>query len=235
MNNNLYEYGGSCDVIIRCASERTIGGKHYAANEPYTKLENVFVDLQYATINSEQRGKENVLAARSAFPHIINIRGLTLTNKINQLIATKIEPQTISRSCTVKVSDGVGYLPEKANPNNLFVYNGNERISNVTLSPDGDKITGELEEGSTFLVFYEVNASTPSFDLTAPHFGYFTIEVIGHGNVDKRSKEIYMKFPACSLMSNAVFNFINGNILNAPLQFECIYKNQQTPYFNIGN
>ena len=46
-NNNLYEFGGSCDVIIRCNTDRVIGGTNYKANEPYTILKDVYCSLQY--------------------------------------------------------------------------------------------------------------------------------------------------------------------------------------------
>ena len=109
-------------------------------------------------------------------------------------------------------------------------------IHDFVLDESGEFLQSDsFQDETPYRIFYDIEASNYSYDLMAPHYGYFTIEIIGHGNTDKHSKEIYMKFPACSLMSTAMFNFINGDILNAPLQFECIYKNQPKPYFHIGN
>ena len=230
MNNNLYEFGGLCDVIIRCASERTIGGKTYRANEPYTLLEGVYVDLQYATKNSEQSGKTTVLSSREGFPDFINIRGLTLTDKINNLIANRIEPKSIGKVYDGIAYGGVIYLPEKASDTEIFVYKRNELFS-ATMGQNMDCIYGDFEEGETYKIFYNALVGTHAFDLEMPHYGYFTLEIKAKGNTDKITESVYMKFPACSLIAVPVFNFIGNNILNAPLRFQCIYKNQIAPYF----
>lgn len=230
MNNNLYEFGGLCDVIIRCSSERTIGGKSYKKNEPYTILEDVYVDLQYNTNNTEEGGRKTALAARVGFPHTINIRGLTLTNKINNLIATKTSARSVSKVYDGIAYDGKIYLPEPGD--NIFVFKGNSLIP-AQLDETKEIIYGELEEGTSYKIFYETIVSDCSYELETPQFGYFKIEVIGKGNTDKKTKTIYLSFPACSLVSTPVFNFVNGNILNSPLQFKCIYANQEMPYFNV--
>ena len=72
------------------------------------------------------------------------------------------------------------------------------------------------------------------YDFTTPHYGYFTLEIIGKGNQDKISNQVYIKLPAVSLMSTPVFDLVNGNLLHAPLQFQCVHQNQQKSYFNIG-
>ena len=47
--NNLYEFGTSCDVIIRCPFDTEIGGQFYKAGSPYTILKDVYYNLSYKT------------------------------------------------------------------------------------------------------------------------------------------------------------------------------------------
>lgn len=231
--NNLYEFGGLCDIIIRCASERRIGDKTYAANEPYTILEDVYCSLRYGIMASEANAKNNVIASRVGLPDYVDIRGITLTHKINNLIATQIEKNTISKIYHCAAENGIIWLPESnIVPESIFVYHHNERIVDFTLV--GEQIQGALEDGE-YLVFYEVLADNMCYDLTTPQYGYFALDIIGKGNTDKSSKNINIKIPAASLMSTPVFEFINGNILYAPLQFKIIHTNQKKPYFNVGD
>lgn len=231
--NNLYEFGGSCNVIIRCNSERTIGRKVYKVNEPYTILEDVLVDLRYTTLNSESSAKTNIIASKESYPNLINIHRITLTEKINDLIATRDTIQTVGDTYASYADNGVLYLPCAVVPSSLFVYANNELFTDYTVDISQDKLIGNFNDDCQYLVFYDKQVSSPSFSMVTPHYGYFTLEIIGKGNTNKNSKDLYMKFPACSLMSPPTFNFISGDILNSPLQFQCIYKNQPLPYFNV--
>lgn len=230
--NNLYEFGGSCDVIIRCNSERTIGGKVYQANEPYTILENVYCSLQYKNITSDIGTKNNVIATRDGLPDFVNITNVTLTDKINCLIAEKIQPQTIGCVYYGEAYDNVIYLPEIPIVKSIFIYYKNNKIENYTV--EQDKILGEFVDGEEYLIFYEKISQHACFDFSTPHYGYFTLEIIGKGNQDKISDQVYIKLPAVSLMSVPVFDLVNGSVLNMPMQFQIIHQNQQKPYFNVG-
>ena len=112
------------------------------------------------------------------------------------------------------------------NKNNLF--------TDFNIDNEYEFLYGNFEEGKTYRVFYEVNSNSSCFNFDIPHYGYFTVEIIGTGNSDKVTSNIYMKFPACSLISAPVFNMVNGTILNSPLQFQCVYKSQPNPYFSFG-
>ena len=231
--NNLYEFGGSCNVIIRCNSERTIGGKTYLANEPYTILENVYCSLQYKNTISEGGAKNNVLATRVGLPDFVNITNVVLNDKINCLIAEKISPQTIGHIYYCEAQDNTIWLPEAPIKDSVFVYYKNNKVNDFVI--EEDKIIGDFVDDEGYLVFYDIKSQYACFDFTTPHYGYFTLEIIGRGNQDKISDQVYIKLPAVSLMSVPVFDLINGTLLHAPLQFKCIHQNQQKPYFNIGD
>lgn len=232
--NNLYEYGGSCDVIIRCNGERTIGGKTYKAGEPYTILENVFCSLQYKNTLSDTSAKNNILATRIGMPDYVNISNVSLKDKITHLIAEQIPSQKIGHFCYCEAQNGIIWLPEKPLANNIYVYHQGNLITGWTLEEEclmGQDTFVDFEE---YLIVYNTEAKNPCFDFTTPVYGYFSLEIIGKGNNDKISDQIYINIPAVSLMSVPIFDLVNGNILNVPLQFQCIHQNQQKPYFNVG-
>ena len=230
--NDLYEFGGSCNVIIRCNSERKIGGVTYSANEPYTILENVFVNLGYKNITSQGNAKNNIVATRQGLPDTIDISNVVLTDKVSCLIAEKISSQTIGKYYYGTAEDGVIYLPEHPVDEQIFIYHRNSRLKDFVVQ--NDTVVGDFIDQEQYLIFYNTIATNSCFDFETPHYGYFSLEIIGVGNTDKVSKEVYIRIPAASLMSVPIFDLVNGNILHAPLQFQIIHQNQNKAYFNIG-
>lgn len=232
--NNLYEFGGACDVIIRCNNERIIGGKTYKANEPYTILKDVFVSLGYKNITSDSGAKKNVIAHREGLPDIININGITLTTKVCDLIAERTrEVRYINKVCECIADNGKIYLPETPADKTLFIYKNNELFTTFII--ENDILKGEFIEGQSYLIFYSVLSDNICFNFNVPSYGYFSLDIIGKGNVDKITQNVYLNFPAVSLISVPVFDLVNGTILNAPLQFECIHRGQKEAFFAVGD
>ena len=231
--NNLYEFGGVCDVIIKCNSERQIGNKTYDAGEPYTILNDVYVNLGYKNIISDGGAKNNIIAHRVGLPDIVNISGLTLTDKVCDLIATRVTDTVITKACEVIGDNTKIYMPEQYIHGSVFVYYKNERITNFT--EHNDYLNGSFQSGEKYLIFYSIKVDNCSFNFNTPTYGYFSLDICGKGNLNKKTKDIYLNFPAVSLMSVPVFDLVNGNILNAPLQFECIHKAQKNSTFKVGD
>lgn len=230
--NNLYEFGGSCDVVIRCNTRRKIGNSTYEINEPYTILRDVFVNINYSNITSESSARNNILAAKQGLPDSVLISNITLTDKVNCLIAEKISPKTIGKYYTATAENKTIYLPEIPVNNNIYVYNKNEPIRAFTR--DGEKLVGDFIDYETYLIFYEILSEKDCFNFDTPSHGYFCLEIYGKGNTDKVSEDVYIKIPAVSLMSVPVFDMVNGDILHAPMQFKIIHLNQEKSYYNIG-
>ena len=229
--NNLYEFGGTCDVVIRCKTARTIGGKTYQANEPYTILHDVYCNMQYKNIVSDGSAKNNIIYTRTGAPEIISFSGVTLTEKINDLIARRINSQLIGKTHTSMAQNGTLYLPETPVVDSIFVYHNNQSFTDFTV--ENDKLIGAFESDTEYLIFYDVQSEYSCFDFTTPQYGYFILDIVGKGNKDKTSNDIYIRIPAASLMSVPVFDLVNGDILYAPMQFKCIDQHHK-PYFNVG-
>lgn len=229
--NNLYEFGGTCDVVIRCKTARTIGGKTYQANEPYTILNDVYCNIQYKNIVSDANAKNSVLYTRIGAPEVISFSGVTLTDKINDLIAERIENKPIGKIHTSIAQNNIIYLPESPIAGSVFIYANNQPFVDFVI--EEHKIFGDFAEGQEYLIFYDVETNNACFDFTTPQHGYFVLDIIGKGNTDKASNDIYIRIPAATIMSVPVFDLVNGDILHAPMQFKCIDQHHK-PYFNVG-
>lgn len=230
--NNLYEYGDLCNVIIRCNSERKIGDTVYQANEPYTILEDVIVNLYYKTITSDASAKPNVIATREGLPDYISISNIALTDKLMCLLAEKQSHKPLSNFCHCEAWNGEIFLPHN-NITNVYIYdNEHNRVEGFTIQED--RLIGSFIDGASYLVFYNYNSTNQCFTFDTPHYGYFTLEIFGKGNQDKKSTALYIKIPAASLMSVPVFDFVSGDILHAPLQWQIIHRGQEQSYFHIG-
>jgi hypothetical protein len=231
--NNLYEFGGTCDVVIRCNSQRIIGGKEYLAGEPYTILHDVYVQMEYTTNNSQATTKKNVLATRNGAPENIRIYNVTLTQKVCDLIATRsAKTKKIGRVYETKAENGIIYLPEVPTEG-VYIYCGNEIISYETINENKIK-SSAFNDSDTYVVFYNILSTKNCFNFDLPQYGWFELEIYGKGNTDKITEDVYIRMPACSLLAVPVFDMVQGKILNVPMIFSCITQNQEEPYFCIG-
>jgi hypothetical protein len=231
--NNLYEFGSACDVVIRCKSKRTIGGKTYEANEPYTILRDVYVSVGYRTIASQADTTSNILAYREGLPDVVSISNIELNTKICDLIAERAQIECVNKFCESIGTNGKLYLPETPYDSNIFIVHNNESITGFI--KENDVLIGDFVDGEQYLVFYTVAATGDAFKFEVPSYGYFSLDIVGKGNSNKQTQNIYITFPAVSLMSVPVFNMVNGTILNVPMQFECIHKCQKDAHFVIGD
>ncbi len=62
-----------------------------------------------------------------------------------------------------------------------------------------------------------------------PHYPYWQLEVQVKGNTNKYSHDLYMFFPAASLITVPTLSAYNGEIFSTPLVFDLIYKGQDEP------
>lgn len=233
MFNDLYEFGGQCDVIVRSAYGTKINGVTYAENEPYTILKDVFVRLDYDSTESGATAKTNITASHAGYPDAISISNVQLTSKICDLIATNNNNVSCISKYYEAESDGRAiYLPEEPIKDSVFIYYKGKRQEGFVVT-DTAIYCDYFVPGEKYLVFYDVPMNT-SYDFEIPHYPYFALDIIAKGNTNKRSENCYMKFPATALVAVPVFDLVNGSILNVPLKFICIYRNQKKPYFCIN-
>ena len=231
--NDLYEFGGVSDVIIRCNSDRTIGNQLYKAGQPYTILKDVLVQIGYRNTTSDSSAKTNILANREGLPDLISIGNIVLNTKVCDLIADRTSAQAHTKYIEYIAEDNKIYLPEAPIQNTVYVYYKNQLLTDFTIN--NDILFGNFISGEKYVIIYSVLSDNICFNFNVPSYGYFSLDIIGKGNLNKQTQNIYIHFPAVSLISNPIFNLVNGSILNAPLQFTCIHRGQSESYFSIGD
>lgn len=229
--NNLYEFGGTADVLIKCKTERMIDGKTYQAGEPYTMLKDVMVELNYEQSLKSTGGKTPTLETREGRPYQLTINNVPLSRKIANLILTQGEQTytyTKKEIITCWEDGKLELLEEVAENGSIFCYDDN--FDKVAADIYGKTtLTGNFIKDVQYLVFYTANGSGNGYNFEIPYFAYFSIEVFAKGNTDKRTNNIYMAFDAASLVSVPKFNILNGGLLNTPLVFRLIYQGQKEP------
>lgn len=233
--NNLYEYGGIADVLIKPNIDMVIGNRSYKANEPYTVLRNVQVNLLYEQISSDITAKKSISSSQIARPYQISINNITLTQKVCNLILTKAENDTYNKTINEKIiaEKGSLYLSDEPINDNIFVYDSSFSAISVE-NAEANVLSGDFVDGQEYLVFYDITDSGNKYKLEIPHYPYFTFEITGKGNDNKMTSDIYFKFPAVSIVTVPNFNIVYNNILNSPLIANIIYLHQEEPTIIFG-
>ena len=220
MKNNIYEFGGVADILLRVKSERTIANTTYHANEPYTMLKDVSIQMIYEQETKQGNGARSVYSTNSGRPSQLIIGGVPLTQKVANLILTN-NNTTYSRTHKEIINYKAGTdlkLRHKSLDGSIFIFN--HEMEHVKYE---DMTDGE------YLVFYQTECEGDKYSFEVPSYGYFSVEVFMKGNTNKISNDVYMHFDALSLATVPNFNIMNGGILNTPLVFNIIYNKQEEP------
>ena len=231
MDNRLYEFGGTADVLIKCKSPRTIDGVEYKEGEPYTMLKDVVVQLKYEQRIVEASGVKPVFSGGDGRPYEMVISSIPLTRKIANLILTssKNEYCYTKKEIITCWEEGKLELSDIATNDKIFCYDVNFDVVEAQLENGGKIISGNFKTNVEYLVFYTVLGYGNAYSFEVPYYAYFSIEIFAKGNSDKCTNNVYMNFDAAALTTVPDFNLLNGGLLNTPLVFKLIYKNQKEP------
>ena len=244
--NSLIEIGSKANVILRFKAPININGQSYVADEPYLFLKDVNVVVNYS--NQDKTGDTNktVIANSDIKPRSVSIGGLSFTRKVAALLANyksgniEYNPTLFktlaAEDDTIQVEDdgelvdiyrGIIFLTEELKNNNfLFVFDDKfDKIDKTKILYDGDMnalISEDFEDGKEYLISFSTVKSGSRFDLCKPHTPYMSLEIQGVGNIDKTTKNVLMYFDKVSLNSLLYFTFIQGDMINVPLEFHII-------------
>ena len=231
MANNIYEFGGIADVILKFKTNKTVDGVSYQAGEPYTFLKDVDIRFVYDQESSLTGGKKNSLSANSGRPTQIAIGNIPFSRKIANLMLTQDNSTLYTKTKREKIfCEEEGKLMTHGVPtaDTVFVYDSNfMRISVDTV--EDSILYGNFEVNMEYLVFYGELCTGDKYGFEIPHYPYFELDIFMKGNNNKISNTIYMNFPALGLVSVPNFNIISGGMLNTPLVFNVIYTGQPEP------
>jgi hypothetical protein len=232
MGNQLYEFGGTADVLIKCKTERTIDGITYQAGEPYTMLKDVTIQLDYEQTSHSANAKTPIMDTRDGRPYQLIIGGVPLNRKITNLILSKDQDlYTYTKKEIITCwEEGVLQLIEECKGNDEFYcYDSDFTRVSAEIKDDYTKLYGNFVKDQQYLVFYTATGVGNGYKFEIPHYAYFSIEIFAKGNTDKRTNNLYMAFDAASLVSVPEFNILSGGLLNTPLVFRLIYQYQKEP------
>ena len=235
MENRIFEFGGEADVLIKFKNERIVDGVKYAANEPYTFLQDAQIQLSYQNNTSNSNsgaGARASISTHNGRPSQIMITGTPLTKKICDLILTKQESNNYSftkREITICVEEN--WIQLNSMPVDIvYVYDNQLNLVEKSSTYTNDcRVNGKFKVNEQYLVFYKVESEGDVYNFEIPHYPYFSIELFAKGNTNKITNDVYMNFDAVSLASVPNFNVNYGGILNTPLVFNIIYQNQEEP------
>lgn len=231
MANNIYEFGGIADILIKLKIDKEINGVTYQAGEPYTFLKDVVINFNYQQQDSLATAKTNVLSANSGRPSQIVVSNIPFTQKIADLMLTRDTTTIYNRTRREMVTcekDGELLLSYQPNDSIVFVYDKN--FNRVTVNNmHGTILYGQFVAETNYLVFYQELAAGNKYSFEIPFYPYFQADIFMKGNTNKITNGVYMHFDALSLVSVPNFNIISGGMLNTPLVFNVIYKGQPEP------
>jgi hypothetical protein len=232
--NSLIEIGSKANVILRFKAATTINGKTYAANEPYLYLKDCNVLVNYSNQDKSGTTDINVIANSDIKARTVVVGGISFTRKLASLLASfedVNESFTLTKFVTLKAirgeGDPVGEIlftdEDIVVDNNLFVYDVN--FEPVLFEYDSETNTftsAGFDDGIEYLITYSSARIGTKFDLNKPHIPYMSLEVQGVGNIDKVTKNVAMYFDKVSLNSILQFTFMQGDMINVPLEFYII-------------
>ena len=103
--NNVFAFGNKAQVIIRFATGRNINGVAYAAQQPYTILENAQVSFRYngsiVNVDHQAQSAGRLISTKRDYPIEVSIDNVTLNNKLSELLFDMID----SESTITKILD----------------------------------------------------------------------------------------------------------------------------------
>lgn len=231
--NSIIEIGSKADVILRFKSPTTINGRNYVANEPYLFLREVNVLINYSNQDKSGTTDINVIASSDIKPRSVSIRGVPFTRKLAALLAAykgsvDFNPtvqKTLVAQREVGSDEGYIFLVDEIDATeNLFVLDETfTLVDDVIYDADLNalKSVNFIDAKQYYISFASVSRGS-RFDLKKPATGYMSMEIQGKGNIDKTTKTVVMYFDKVSLNSLLYFTFIQGDMINVPLEFYII-------------
>ena len=227
MSNEIYEFSGIVDVLLKCKVDVTIAGAQYKAGEPYTYLKDVDLHTQYNIHTAGGSGRMTAVNTREGEIDEINLLNVPLTTKIADLIFTKdSNGHTETYKETIVCWEDGQLSLTKIPLNGVFCYDDQFNLINITNIAD-QTVFGAFEVNKEYLVFYNIHCDEFSYGFMSPIYPYFELQIFGKGNKDKSTRDLFMLFPKASLISNPRLNNLGGGIISTALTFKIVYAGKE--------
>lgn len=230
--NNLFEYGTYAKVLLKVKTDTIIAGKQYAAEEPYLLLNEVPIEINYREFYSQTTAKNNITYSQFSAANYVRL-SCDLSQKVCDLLFLEQD-----KSIEQTVKETLYAINNEIHLTNVpvdkvFVYEGNKKIE-INREPDSNVLTGDFIDGIVYNVFYTQKIDN-CYKLEVPHYPYFSLEATIVGNTNKKTNNIYYKFPAVSLITTPNLVFDNSGVNNVDLMFNIIDYKQEKPTMSLNN
>lgn len=235
--NSLIEIGSKANVVLRFNTPVSLNGQEYKAKEPYLFLKDVNVIINYSNKDAVANTDINLMAYSNIKPRRVTIGGVNFSRKLASLLACYKESSSLFKTTSFLTAtademefegivNGIVFLLDDnfELDENLFVYDDEFNVIEDVLYDENLNAlySVNIEKDKNYLIsFSSVRAGT-KFNLNKPHIPYMSLEIQGVGNIDKQTKKVLMYFDKVSLSSILEFTFIQGAMINIPLEFYII-------------
>lgn len=224
--NSLIEIGSKADVIIRFKTNMCINDRMYEAGEPYLFLEEVNVVIDYSNKENEKTTDMTHMAYSDIKPRVVHIGGVSFSRKLASLLSTYEDGDAAfnaGKFMKMRAEGGLIFLTEEVDQSSIFVYDKDYNRVEFQYDEGMNALESDLfEDQETYLISFSSVGVGTRFSLNKPHVPYMSLEIQGVGNIDKQTKRVLMYFDRVSLNSLVQFTFIQGDMINVPLQFQII-------------
>lgn len=237
--NSLIEIGSKVNVILRFKANITVNGQSYSAGEPYLFLKDVSASIEYSNQDKTAEAKRTVLANSDIDPRMVSIYNVNFSRKLASLLTTYENSvndfsSSVFETITADEDGDLIIAETMLSSSEFFVYDSNfNKVENLSYDDNVTISSSNLTSGSEYLVYYNLGLDGSKFDFVKPSTPYMSMEIQGIGNVDKVSKKIIIYFDKVSLDTVINFNFIEDEIIGAPLDFNII--DNKNNYMFIGD
>ena len=230
--SNLLEFGGKANVILRAICDFAVNDNVYKKDDVVFCFEDVEVQFTYNEVVKDKTvGGRNLMAYDERKLNAMLIDSSPLTTDFIELFASKTEDY-FERPVIemIGIADNKFYPNERPSNDKIYItglgqyifqsesIDGNEQLVECTLMPavEGENIIGE------FQCIYDTRVDKPKFDINNNYtLPYFKAQIVGVGNVDKKTGYAYFEIPRVSLLTRPEYS-MNRTITAQELAFKII-------------
>lgn len=224
MSYKLMEFGGQATVILRAICDFEVNGIQYTKDDVVLLLDDVPLNFTYNEKMSDVRvGKQNQLFYDERRIDTIIVGETQLTSDYLQLFCKKISNTYIrSHIETIQITDKTMYLTNKITNDNIYILDHGKYTVEINTEYNSATLNVEEFPDGEYDVLYQEELIQATYDVNSTcSLPYLNMEVIGQGNIDKQTGNIYFSIPKVSLLSRPEFS-LNNLITSQNLIFKVI-------------
>ncbi len=230
--NNLLEFGGKANVILRAICDFEVNGNKYKTDDVVFCFEEVDLRFTYnETIKDKTVAGYNLMAYDERKLNAMIIDSSPVTTEFIELFATRKRDNFVRPVIEdLAIADNKFYPIEKPETDKIFIIGKGQYT--FTMEPlDADErhmectLLAEEEEGAIlgeYTAIYDTLVNAPTYDINNNYtLPYFKAQIIGVGNVDKQTGHAFFEVPRVSMLTRPDYS-MNRTITAQELAFKII-------------